>query len=826
MADFGMKKRWRRVRAASARLALLGLAFVVVLGQTASPASVFAQEPPADSPKPESEPPAKGAKPKAKAKPAAKPEEPKPPTKKFYQRDRYAVITLDKANNNEKLTVMPLPFLRLPAESKRVGKLKVRLFDKRDEEYEVLWRHIEKIEYFPDFVLRETEKIVARAAELGLADKTKEAQQQFDEAFDYFQFLLSEYPNTLRLQESLQTYLYLNALSLFKRDRIAEAFAILEELYIQNRAYEYRSGTVKSALEHVGKRLIGGYVTQEDYVAARTLMERLDKEYGDRLNVAATWRQELMGVAAGLRDKAAAHLAAKRFHEAHDTSREMMKVWPGIEGGRELVVEIARVYPLVVVGVSLPAHDEFDPASLDNTASRRAGSLLHQTLLHYTERGPEGGRYACPYGMVQQSDDRTELIFDLREGGTGGQFTGYDLSRHLLSLADPDGKHYRPSWASLMANLEMEQVNRVRVKLRRPHVLPQALLQTRLTLGNGSSSLYSVVSQSENETRFESARGNADEPKPVIVERFHPEPRDAINALRKGKIDIIDRVLPTDAARLKEDPSFVVGTYGLPSIHVLVPNTENPFLANRTFRRALVYGINREVILHKGLLNGEKIDGCRVLTVPFPAGVTENDPSAYAYNARIRLRDYDPVVAAILLRLAEHQLATAADMKEEPAPELDELVIAHPPFELPRFVCKQIQTQLEAVEIKCSLRELPPGRVDDPNGEYDLLYLELSMREPLVDVSRIFGAGGTAPSEDPYVGLALRQLEEAENWKEIRERLHELHRLIHEEVTVIPLWQMTDYFVYHRGLRGLRDRPVFFYQDVAQWRVVPPVLKD
>ena len=25
---------------------------------------------------------------------------------------------------------------------------------------------------------------------------------------------------------------------------------------------------------------------------------------------------------------------------------------------------------------------------------------------------------------------------------------------------------------------------------------------------------------------------------------------------------------------------------------------------------------------------------------------------------------------------------------------------------------------------------------------------------------------------------------------------------------------------------GLRDRPVFFYQNVEQWRVVPPVMKE
>jgi ABC-type transport system substrate-binding protein len=379
-----------------------------------------------------------------------------------------------------------------------------------------------------------------------------------------------------------------------------------------------------------------------------------------------------------------------------------------------------------------------------------------------------------------------------------------------------------------MAGLKTEGVNIVRVELRRPHVLPHALLQSRLTADNGLSTRYSKVSQDENGMRFEPTSGGTGEEdlRPVIVERFYPAPREAIAALRKGKIDMIDRVLPNDALRLRQDPTLVVGQYAFPSIHVLVPNTDNPYLNNRTFRRALVYGINRQVILEKGLLNMKEVPGCRVLSVPFPAGVTENDPSAYAYDDGIEARGYDPVMAAILMSLAEKQLGAAADMREETAPELGELVIAHPPFEIPRFVCTQIQTQLDIVGIKCTLSELPLGRTTDPNREYDLLYLELAMREPLVDVRRIFGPDGTAPSTDPFVGLTLRQLDEAESWKDASELLHKLHRQIHEEVTVIPLWQMVDHFVYHGGLGGVKNRPVFLYQDVDQWRVVPPELKE
>jgi ABC-type transport system substrate-binding protein len=254
----------------------------------------------------------------------------------------------------------------------------------------------------------------------------------------------------------------------------------------------------------------------------------------------------------------------------------------------------------------------------------------------------------------------------------------------------------------------------------------------------------------------------------------------------------------------------------------LGPQFEDQFRAVR----ALLYGINREVILHKGLLDGAKIEGTRVLSAPLPGGITSNDPASYAYDESISPLPYDPVMSAILLRLAEQQLGAAADKKKEPAPELKELVLAHPAGEMPRFVCKQIQTQWNVIGVKCTLRELSAGETQVTDGKFDVLYAEVMMREPLVDAAALFGPRGLAQTNDPFISLTLRRLDEAANWKEARSVLHELHRMLYEDVTLLPLWQMIDYFVYQTGLTGHRDRPIAFYQNVEQWRVVPPVQQE
>jgi ABC-type transport system substrate-binding protein len=153
-------------------------------------------------------------------------------------------------------------------------------------------------------------------------------------------------------------------------------------------------------------------------------------------------------------------------------------------------------------------------------------------------------------------------------------------------------------------------------------------------------------------------------------------------------------------------------------------------------------------------------------------------------------------------------------------------VLAHPAAELPRFICQKIQSQWDALGVKCSLRELPPGQVWDTDGSYDLLYLEFMIREPLTDVGRLFGTQGLVPTSDPYVALALRQIDAAENWRTAGEQLKQLHRLLFEEVTVLPLWQMVEHFAYQRGLQGVPPHPVLLYDDVQRWRVTPALEQE
>ena len=69
------------------------------------------------------------------------------------------------------------------------------------------------------------------------------------------------------------------------------------------------------------------------------------------------------------------------------------------------------------------------------------------------------------------------------------------------------------------------------------------------------------------------------------------------------------------------------------------------------------------------------------------------------------------------------------------------------------------------------------------------------------------------------VGQALRRLDAAEKWGDVRDQLVALHRATHNEVSVIPLWQTVDFFVYNKRLQNIGGKPVWLYQNVDQWRL-------
>ena len=336
-----------------------------------------------------------------------------------------------------------------------------------------------------------------------------------------------------------------------------------------------------------------------------------------------------------------------------------------------------KKYTRVLVGVSAPAVAH-EPARRDDWASRRASRLVYRTLTEFTGPGSEGGKYRCPVGTVEIDTLGASMTLQLRPGVTWSRgdatLTGADVARRLLAMTDPADPAYRAGWANLFAGVAVDDVYRVTVRLQRPHVRPDALWQTILLpytdaqladepqLTNGP---YLVDSRGDDAAVYVLAKqyfaATPTQPK-EIVERVFTNDREAIRALRDGQINVVDRLNPWTLSDYRSVEGLTVERYAMPLVHCLIPNQDKPLLARRTFRRALVYGINRAGILSH-LLGGKTVPGCHVLSGPFPQGESYDDPIGYAYDTEIKARPYEPQLALALAGVAVDSVAAAEAKK-------------------------------------------------------------------------------------------------------------------------------------------------------------------
>jgi ABC-type transport system substrate-binding protein len=505
------------------------------------------------------------------------------------------------------------------------------------------------------------------------------------------------------------------------------------------------------------------------------------------------------------------------------------------------------------------------PGSLQSWAARRSSRLIYRTLMEFQGPGSDGGKYLCPMGEMAVEELGRRLHFELKRGlrwsNGPGTLSGYDLSRRLLAMADPGDPAYRIQWEEIFAGVSVDRVYEVQVDLRRPHVRPEALLQCIVVpsrdeiKGSGvfvhaDDSASTVVAgptktpdpfirldpcifTATNGPYVVDAAGPArdsvytanaayfaagpSQPK-EIVERCFPAGGDAIRALRRGQIDVLDRVNPWEVDKVAAIPDVVVEPYAVPLVHCLVPNLQRPLVSSRTFRRALVYGIHRKAIL-SAMTGGKERAGCQLTSGPFSPGVSRDDPLDYAYDHSIDPRPYDPRLAIGLAEVAFRELAEAKKKQGQTLKTMPSLVLAYPADAIARLAAGAIKKQLALVGIPVNLEELParvPARLND---KIDLLYVELAMWEPVVDARRLLDRDGLAGSCSPYMSLALKQLEQAADWPAVGLKLRQIHQLAHREVAVVPLWQLTDFFACRRSLTGVGPRPVTLYQHVESWKV-------
>lgn len=743
---------------------------------------------------------------------------------RLLDREPFDRVVLDAENNNAAIdtVLLDLPNRKVPDPLPQTGQLELRRLSEPTVLYEVNWSSVEKVLLYEQLLLNEAERLV-EVGDLG-------------EAYEYLQFLRHHYSDLPQLDALTQHYLRQDAVQAYTSKRYDEAISVLMALYDMNPRYPNLDSMVKA----VSDRMITDYVNNRQFAAARKLLDSVKASFPQlSLDSIREWESRFRSGARRQLEAARQAIDEEQFQEARQALSEAEAILPDMEEILQLRMELEQKSPQVVVGVP-----RINPTpqmrSLPELNSNRIERLTTPKFVELVDFGAEGGTYRCHWAALAPDPTGLQLEIELNEAALNVGISPEALAIRLVERTRPDSADYSESFAVLFGRVEIFDGKRVTIHWKRPHVRPESLLQIPLSRLTESDELATYLPQHQEEPagslRYElQGKSSIGNPPKLIVERTFPNEEAALAALTNGHLEALDQLPVWQVSRLENAEGIEVSNYRMPIIHVLIPNHQKLLLQQREFRRALCYGIDRERIVRDILLGGESIRGFQVLSGPFSPGIKLSDPIGYAYNQELRPRPYEPRLASVLATVARNAVAkllerdsgtaegdqaNAESDAEDTSQPVEPLVLAYPPSPIAQTACQTIRLQLNAIGIPIELLELGPEL--DALPEYDLLYTQLTIWEPVVDARQLLGPQSPVGFCSPSMNLALRNLDLAENWQEVRTRLAEVHRTAYFDLPVIPLWQTVDYYAHQDSLAGLGDSVISLYQNILDWRYQNP----
>lgn len=704
------------------------------------------------------------------------------------------------------MKVLPIK-IQIPRNPSGDFMIPCRLESNPGERLEVRWSGVERVILFQDRLLAEA--------------RTLTKQKKFDQAFSTLKYIHDNYPDTTGLDSTVDQLLYSEALTLYRAGELERATLLLDEVLQRSPSRSRVATALTTVLNTRFKRLLQA----RDYQSARRLFENVEPKYKRSMpELVESWRSSLEAIGQRVLAQGNEYLEAGRYRDAYLASRRLSEIWPQTVGAETLLAKATQQYPLVRVAVLDATQVTAEASPEYSWVQRRRHRLKIRDLFELTNVGPEGAEYECTIGNSEIAPDKRSISIAVDPNLESG-LTGVQLSQIMLDRSDLDLPSGDPAWASLAERIGAENVVDASAVLRRPFLRTESLLDISFARLNSDRIRtrfvpYQVTEEDAEQSRFvvnaDYVFATATQPREVIEMRFD-SPLSALHALRRREVDMIDRVFPADISQLTRDENIKLVRYRIPSLHVLVPNVNHDYLDNRLFRRGIAYSIDRAKILKRDLLGGADITGCQLISGPFSPGITSDDPLAYGYDRKIDPRPYDPRHAKTLIKLAQVEMSMVAEKNKEQVPELRELVIVYPAGEIARIACTEIVEDLGLIGIAARLETLPAGAIRPENDDWDLLYLDYRMPEPLVGARELLAYEGFASCRSPHLNLALRQLQQVVSWKDAGDRLSVIHQLCYDNTSVIPLWQLADHLAYRDGLHGISREPIDVYQDIEKW---------
>jgi len=718
----------------------------------------------------------------------------------------------------------------------------------QDPDYQVETRHIGRIEYFEDLILRRANLLLdegkiplaydlllfverrnrennVRLTEAYEARKQEEAAAKADD--EHFRFSVPE-QIALKLYKiwpkSDETYYRL----LFKDAEFhsiagdnESAVRLLENLWDHNSAYP----GLPEALGQTVDRLVTTLVDKSDFRQARYFLGRLSARDPQHA-VYQRWKGDLTNRTLALIEQARTLSSQGNGSLATNTIEQAARIWPDTTGLKEAHRELTDRHQIVRLGVlrlpGEPTRYPFNPP-----AETEAELLMSQSLFEPIRVDERGVRYrSTVLESWEPADLGRQVQFTLRLKRNDWEarplITSADVVGELAGKIDHQQSSYDERLAGAIERISIQSPSQFTIDFRRLPLRLEALLQIAVSLTDESLALNpdlppDAVPTAGRQRFYESNRDG----RQVAYRRVRAQPAttktrnvDEVNLLRydsweralqgllRGEIAAIPFVNHRDLKALQEDNRFFVVPYSLPTSHFVLFNPQCMPLRDGQLRRALLLALPREEMIKKVVLPDVAENFARLTTTPFPT-------NSYGHNRLLGDSVYDPQRSAALALTAKKQLG-----------ELPVFRLACPPDPIARAACEAMIEHWRRVGISVRLTDSP-----DASGlDWDIAYRTSRIVEPLMQLWPMLAVRSDASVEalrpmPDRVRRQLLELERANDWTSATKILHRIDAELLVEARYIPLWEVDEFFVARRHLLNLPQRLMSTFQDVERWTV-------
>ncbi len=180
-----------------------------------------------------------------------------------------------------------------------------------------------------------------------------------------------------------------------------------------------------------------------------------------------------------------------------------------------------------------------------------------------------------------------------------------------------------------------------------------------------------------------------------VVFRYYPSSAAAFTAYQQGEVLGVSQLTNDVLGAALEEPTLSVYTSRLPQMGLVFLNNNNPnvpFLGNANVRRALLLGVNRNIIVSH-ILKGQAV----IANGPIL-------PGSWAYYDEIERFEYDPDAATALLKQEGYVIpAGGGDVRAKDGQFLT-FTLVHPDDTIHTQIAQAIQTDWALIGVKVDLQ--------------------------------------------------------------------------------------------------------------------------